>query len=157
MYQIRSEKRTTTSEVIVRGKRNKENRNWLYFNFSVESASFIFNNFKTEKSKVTFKGWHGPVCHLFGFTRVSACKNSVAFHPRTVKRILTALMPSLLFRCFVSFSASFNNSSLSAKYNTLPTLTMAARAKNKNSGLSVHYRDLEHANVRILNLIAWLC
>ena len=27
----------------------------------------------------------------------------VAFHPRTVKRIATALMPSLLFRCFSLF------------------------------------------------------
>ena len=56
MHQIRCEKRTTTSEVIVRGKRNKQNRNWLYFNFSVESSSFIFNNFKTEKFKLIFKG-----------------------------------------------------------------------------------------------------
>ena len=57
MHQVRREKRTTISEVIVRGKRNiKQNRNWLYFNFSVESSSFIFNNFKTEKFKLTFKG-----------------------------------------------------------------------------------------------------
>ena len=56
MHQIRSEKRTTTSEVIVRGNRNKQIRNWLYFNFSVESSSFIFTNFKTEKFKLTFKG-----------------------------------------------------------------------------------------------------
>ena len=51
VHQIRCEKRTTTSEVIVRGKRNKQNRNRLYFNFSVESS-----NFKTEKFKLTFKG-----------------------------------------------------------------------------------------------------
>ena len=56
MHQIRCEKRTTTSEVIVRGKRNKQNRNWLYFNFSVESSSFIFNNFTMEEFKLTFKG-----------------------------------------------------------------------------------------------------
>ena len=59
VHQIRCEKRTTTSEVIVRGKRNKQNsqnRNWLCFNFSDESSSFIFNNFKTEKFKLTFKG-----------------------------------------------------------------------------------------------------
>ena len=52
MNQIRREKQTTISEVIVRCKRN---RNWFYFNFSVESLSFIFNNFKTEKFKLTFK------------------------------------------------------------------------------------------------------
>ena len=55
MHQIRCEKRTTTSEVSVRGKRNKQNRNWLYFNFSVEGSSFIFNNFRTEKFKLTLK------------------------------------------------------------------------------------------------------
>ena len=41
VHQIRREKRTTISEVIVRGKRNiKQNRNWFYFKFSVESSSF---------------------------------------------------------------------------------------------------------------------
>ena len=57
MHQIRREKRTTISEVIVRSKRNiKQNWNWLYFNYSVESSSFIFKNFKMEKFKLTFKG-----------------------------------------------------------------------------------------------------
>ena len=52
MHQIRREKRTTISEVIVCGKRNiKQNRNWFYFKFSVESSSFMLSNFKTEKSK----------------------------------------------------------------------------------------------------------
>ena len=56
MHQIRREKRTAISEAIVRGKRNiKQNTNWLYFNFSVESSSFIFNKFKMEKFKLTFK------------------------------------------------------------------------------------------------------
>ena len=56
MHQIRREKRTTISEVIVRGKRNiKQNRNWFYVrgNFSVESSSFIFYNFKAEKKVET--------------------------------------------------------------------------------------------------------
>ena len=54
MHQIRREKRTTILEVIVRGQRNiKQNRNWFYFNFSVESSSFIFNKFKTKKLKFT--------------------------------------------------------------------------------------------------------
>ena len=56
MHKIRREKRTTISEVIVRGKRNKQNRNWFYFNLSFESSSFIFNNFKMEKFKLTFEG-----------------------------------------------------------------------------------------------------
>ena len=42
VHQIRREERTTISEVIVRDKRNiKQNR----VNFSVESSSFIFDNF----------------------------------------------------------------------------------------------------------------
>ena len=103
VHQIRLEKRKTMSEVIVRGKWNsKQNRNWLYFKFSVVSSSFIFNNFKTEKFKLTFKGWNRPDCHLFGFTSVFLSK-FVTFHPRTVKRIMTALMPSLIFRCFSLF------------------------------------------------------
>ena len=57
VHQIRREKRTTISEVIARVKRNiKQNRNWFYFKVSVESSSYIFNNFKTEKFKLTFEG-----------------------------------------------------------------------------------------------------
>ena len=57
MHQIRREKRTTISEVIVRVKRNvKRDRNGVYFKFSVEGSSFIFNNYKTEKLKLTFEG-----------------------------------------------------------------------------------------------------
>ena len=88
---------STISEVIVRVKRNiKQNRNWFYFKFSVESSSFIFNNFKMEKFKLTFES-----C-----TRVSFCQNLLHFalgQIRTVKRIVMALMPSLIFRCFSLF------------------------------------------------------
>ena len=97
VHQIWREKRTTISEVIVRGTRNiKQNRNWFYFKFSVESSSFIFNNFKMEKFKLTFES-----C-----TRVSFCQNLLHFalgEIRTVKRIVMALMPSLIFRCFSLF------------------------------------------------------
>ena len=49
-HQIRREKRTTISEVIVRVKRNiMQNRNWFYFEFSVESSSFKFNSLKTDQ------------------------------------------------------------------------------------------------------------
>ena len=87
------------------------------------------------------------VCLLFGFTRVF-----VAFHPRTVKRIVTALMPSLLFRCFSLFLPHLRTLSrksrsenclrfgtggpslslyplLSRNIIFCPALTMAARAK----------------------------
>ena len=56
VHQIRREKRTTISEVIVRVKRNiKQNRSWFYFKFSVESSSFIFNNFKRKDSSLPLK------------------------------------------------------------------------------------------------------
>ena len=72
MRQIRRIKQPTILEVIVRVKRNiKQNRNWFCFKFSVESSSF--DNFKTEKFNPTFEGLNRPVCHLFGFTRVSIC------------------------------------------------------------------------------------
>ena len=47
VHQIRREKRTTILEVTVRSKRSiKQNRNWFYFKFSVESSSFILLQFK---------------------------------------------------------------------------------------------------------------
>ena len=58
------------------------------------------------------------VCLLFGFTRVSLSK-FVAFHPLTVKQIVTVLMPSLLFRCFFTLSAWFKNSSPREKVGKL--------------------------------------
>ena len=99
VHQIRREKRTTISVVIVRGKRNiKQNRNWFYFNFffSLFNARvlYCFNKFKTEKFKRAFEGWNRPVCHLFGLSKF------LEFHPWTVKRSVTAPMSSLLFRCF---------------------------------------------------------
>jgi len=59
VHQIRREKQTTISEVIVRGKRNiKQNRNWFYFKFSVESSSFYCNlntKFFIFKKEITLK------------------------------------------------------------------------------------------------------
>ena len=87
MHQIGREKRTTISKVIVRGMQNiKQNRNWFYFKFTVERSSFIL---KVEADQ--FVIWLVlPEC----------LSKFVVFHPRTVKGIVTALMPSLLFRCF---------------------------------------------------------
>ena len=56
-HQLRREKRATILEVVVRVKRNiMQNKNWFYFEFPVESSSFTFNNFITEKFKLTFEG-----------------------------------------------------------------------------------------------------
>ena len=152
-HQIWREKRTIT-EVIVCVKLNiMQNRNWFYFEFSVESSSFIFSNFKTEKFKFTFEGWNKPVCHLFGFTRVSFCQNLLHFTLEANRDGADAESP---FPLSFSFSASFKNSSLREKVGNclrfvtggwslcfypllsrniwifFPTLTMAVREK-KNS------------------------
>ena len=147
VHQIRREKRTTISEVIVRGKRIKQNGNWFYFNFSVESSSFKLNNFKTENFTLIFKG----LSFVWFYQSVFLSK-FVAFHPRTVKRIVTALMPSLLFHCFSLFLPHLRTLArenrlenclhfgtggpslslyplLSRNIIFCPALTMAARAK----------------------------
>ena len=140
--------------MIVRGKRNKQNRNWFYFNLSFESSSFIFNNFKTEKFKLTFEGWNRLVCNLFGFTRVSFCQNCISPSNSEAPNRDGADAESP-FPLFFSFSASFKNSSPREKVGNclrlgtggwslcfypllsrniwifFPTLTMAARAKKK--------------------------
>ena len=180
VHQIRRE-----SKVIVRGKRNKQNRNWFYFNLSFESSSFIFNNFKTEKFKLTFEGWNRPVCNLFSFTRVSFCQNCIS--PSNSEANRDGADAGSPFPLFFSFSASFKNSSPREKVGNclrfgtggwslcfypllsrniwifFPTLTMAARAKKK-----FWQRDLLTPSARectieiwstgtLLNLIAWLC
>ena len=96
MHQIRREKRTAISEVIVRGQRN---RNWFYFNF--ERSSLIFNSFKTERFKLAFKGLKQTSSFVW-FSSVFLSK-FVTFRPQTVNRIVTALILSLLFRCFSLF------------------------------------------------------
>ena len=95
----------------------------------------------------------------------------VAFHPRTVKGIVTALMPSLIFRCFSLFLphlrtlAQEKRSENCLRFGTggpslclypflsrnivfFPALTMAAfLAKRFVRAISAHYRDFEHAYV----------
>ena len=83
----------------------------------------------------------------------------VAFNPWTVKRIATALMPSLLSRCFSLFllhlrtlaqekrsqssfrdwcaESLFVSIILSRNIIFFPALTMAARAKKSNSGEAI--------------------
>ena len=110
----------------------------------------------------------------------------IAFHPRTVKRIEMAPMPSLPF-CFFSFSALFKNYSPREKVGNClrfetggwslcfhpllsrniwifcPTLTMAAISRKKFlSGKAICSRNQSAlsrfgASLRILNLIARLC
>ena len=107
---------------------------------------------KRKKCKLNFTGWNRPVCHLFGFTSVFLSK-FFASHPRRVKRIVTALMPILLFCCFSLFLPHLRTLAQEERWENFfrfgtggPTLclypllsrniifflalTMAARAKN---------------------------
>ena len=169
--------------MIVRCKRDKQNRNWFYFNLSFESSSFIFNNFKTEKLKLTLERWNRPVCNLFGFTRVSFCQNCIS--PSNSEGNRDGADAESPFPLFFSFSASLKNSSTIEKVGNclrfgtggrslcfypllsrniwifFPTLTMATRAK-KNSDKAICSRNQSallrfEARLRILNLIAGLC
>ena len=87
--------------MIVRGKRNKQNRNWFYFNLSFESSSFIFNNFKTENLRLPLKDETDQFVTCLVLPECLSVK--ITFHSRIVKRIVMAPMPSLLFRCFSLF------------------------------------------------------
>ena len=92
LHQIRGEKRTTTSEVIFRGKGNvKRNRNWFYFEFSVESSSFIFNNLKWKNLSLPLKVQTDQfvICLVLPECLSVFLSKFIAFHPRTVKRIVT--------------------------------------------------------------------
>ena len=121
---------------------------------SENNCKYIFNNFKTEKFKLTFEGWNRPVFHLFSFTRVSFCQNLLHFIPGQRSE-------SWLRLCRVSFSVVFflflphlrtlaqgKRSENCRRFGTggpslylypllspnilfFPTLTMAARAKKK--------------------------
>ena len=148
-------------------------------------VSFIFNNLKTEKFKLTFEGWNRPVFNLFGFTRVSFCQNCIS--PSNSEANRDGAHAESPFPLFFSFSASFKNSSPREKVGNclrfgtggwslcfypllsrniwifFPTLTMAARAKKnfwQSDLLTPSAREctIEIWSTRtLLNLIAWLC
>ena len=137
--------------------------NWFYFKFSVESSSFKLGKiyaylWRLKQTSLSFVWFYQSVF----------LSKIVAFHARTVKRILTALMLSLLFRCFSLFLphlrtlAQGKRSENCLRFGTggpslclypllsrnilfFPALTMAA--------ISVHNRDFEHVYVYWI----WLC
>ena len=96
------------SEVIVRGKarnikQNKQNRNWFYFNFSFESSSFIFNLTILKRENLSLPLKDGTDQFVICLILLSVFLSKIALYPRTVKRIVTALMPSFLFHCLSLF------------------------------------------------------
>ena len=167
MHQIRREKRTTISEVIVRGKRNiKQNRNWFYFKFFVESSSFISQQFKC---KIQF-----VICLVLPeCLSVKIC----CISPSDSEANRDGADAESPFPLFFSFSASFKNSSprekvgklssfwdwwaeslfvsiIVAKYIIFPRANNGRSREKKKflakrfaHAISVHYRDFEHAFV----------
>ena len=82
-----------------------QNGNWFYFDFLLKARVLYLTILKGKNLSLPLKVETDQfVIHLFDFTSVFLSK-FVAFHPRTVKRIVMALMPSLLFRCFSLFLA----------------------------------------------------
>ena len=56
VHQIRRKNRTTISEVTVHGKRNiKQNRNWIYFKFCVESSCLFYCSLKLIQNSLFLK------------------------------------------------------------------------------------------------------
>ena len=82
---------TRKTDVNIRNDTIMQNRNWFYFEFSVESSSFTFNNFKTEKFKLSVK-----ICCMSPSNSEANCDGADAESP---------------FLLFFSFSASFKDSS----------------------------------------------
>ena len=173
VHQIRREKRTTISEVIVRGKRIKQNGNWFYFNFSVESSSFKLNNFKTETFTLTFKGlsfvwFYQSVCCISPSDSEANRHGSDAESPFPLFFTLSASFKNSIPREQVGKLSSFWDrwaeslfvSIIVPKYNILPRANNGrSLEKTKNSGhhryyrfahaisVSVHYQDFDHAYV----------
>ena len=175
VHKIRRKKRTAISEKTVHGRReilskiNKADRNWFYFNFSLESSSFIFNNFKRKNLGLPLKDETEQFVICLVLPECLSVK--IAFYPR----IVTALKTSFLFHCFPLFLphlrtlAHEKRSENCLRFATsgpslclypllkrniifFPALTRAVRAKKNLAKLfahaiSEHYRDFEHAHV----------
>ena len=96
--EIRREKRTTISEVTVRVKRNiMQNRNFFLkarvFFLTILKRKYLSLSLKVETDQFI-------ICLVLPeCLSVKIC----CISPRTVKRIVMALMQSLLFRCFSLF------------------------------------------------------
>ena len=166
VHQIRREKRTTISEVIVRGKRNiKQNRNWFYFKFFVESSSFISQQFKC---KIQF-----VICLVLPeCLSVKIC----CISPSDSEANRDGADAESPFPLFFFFPASFKNSSPREKVGKLSSFwdwwtesllvsIIATKhiifpganngrsrekkflAKRFAHAITVHYRDFEHAYV----------
>ena len=173
---IKSEKQTTTPEVIVRVKRKiMQKKNWFHFEFSVESSNFTFNNFKTEKFKLRLKVKTDQfvICVvLLECLSVKIC----CISPSSSEANRDGADAESPFPLSFSFSASFKNSSpkekvgnclrfgtggwslflsiMVAKYlNIFPhanngcSLEKKILAKRFAYAISRHYRDLEHPYV----------
>ena len=93
-----------------------QNRNWFYFKFSVESSSFLFSNFKTEKFKLTLalkvETDQFVICLALPWClSVKIC----CISPSNSEANCDGADAESSFPLFFSFSASFKNFSLREK------------------------------------------
>ena len=114
-HQIRREKRTTISEVIVRVKRNiMQNRNCFYFEFSVESSSFTFNNLKRKNLSLPLEVETDQFVICLVLPECLSVK-ICCISPSNSEANRDGADAESPFLLFYSFSASFKNSSLREK------------------------------------------
>ena len=171
---------TTISEVIVRGKRDKQNRNWFYFIFLLKARVSYLTIIKRKNLSLPLKDETGQFVTCLVLS-VSFCQNCISPSNSEANRDGTDAESPLPL--FFSLSASFKNSSPREKVGNclrfgtggwslcfypllsrniwifFSTLTMATRALKKISGKAVCSRNQSAlsrfgARLRILNLIA---
>ena len=123
VHKIRRKKRTAISEKTVHGRReilskiNKADRNWFYFNFSLESSSFIFNNFKRKNLGLPLKDETEQFVICLVLPECLSVKNCIL--PSDSEANRDGADAEFPFPSFISFSASFKNSSLWEKVGKL--------------------------------------
>ena len=113
VHKIRREKRTTISEVIVRGKReilSKINKIGIGFIsiFLLKARVSYLTILKRKNLSLPLKDETDQFVICLVLPECLSVK--IAFYPRTVKRIVTALMPSFLFHCFSLLLPHLNSS-----------------------------------------------
>ena len=135
VHKFRREKRTTISEVIVAGRReilsqiNKIGIGFISILLLKARVSYLILKRKNLSLPLKDETDQFVICLV-----LPECLSvKIAFYPRTVKRIATALMPSSFFRCFSLFLPH------------LRTLAHEKRSENclrfvtSESSLCIHY------------------
>ena len=130
VHKIRREKRTTISEVIVRGKQeilSKINKIGIGFMsiFLLKARVSYLTILKRKNLSLPLKD--GTEQSVICLILPECLCVKIAFYPRTVKRIVTALMPSFLFHCFSVFLPHLRTLALSKGQKIVFVLLLVGR------------------------------